>query len=135
MAASNRRYSKAQKVAAVIQAEMTTPTAAALASGIPETNIRRWKDDPELAQYGAKTREEIAEGARMIAALAVDKIAEAIRNDKFEPRDLLIAFGLAVDKSQLLGGQATTRTETLTDGMDDHERQALRKVLAEAISE
>jgi hypothetical protein len=114
---------------------MTTPFAAAETTGIPETNIRRWQDDPELAKYGAKTREEIAEGARMIAALAVDKIADAIRNDKFEPRDLLIAFGLAVDKSQLLGGQATTRTETLTDGMDDHERQALRKVLAEAISE
>src|SRR5687767_3716807 len=108
--ARHRRYTKADKVAAVVAAEMTSPTAAAEATGVPETNIRRWRDDPDLAELGAKTREEIAEGSRMIAALAVEKIAQAIRNDKFEPRDLLVAYGLAVDKSQLLGGGATERT-------------------------
>lgn len=133
--ATRRRYTKADKVAAVVAAAMSTPTAAAEAMHVPETNIRRWRDDPELAEYGAKTREEIAEGSRMIAALAVDKIADAIRNDRFEPRDLLVAFGLAVDKSQLLGGQATSRTETVTSGMDDHEREALRRVLDSVLEE
>ena len=35
---------------------------------------------------------------------------------------------------QLLTGGATARVETVTEGMNDHEREALREVLADAIA-
>lgn len=125
---TRRRYTKAEKIASVMAAEMTSPTAAAQASGVPETNIRRWRDDPELAEYGAKTREELADGTRMLVGLLVDTIAAAIRAGKFEPRDLAVLLGITVEKSQLLGGGPTSRTETrtLSDDFDDDEKQRLR---------
>jgi hypothetical protein len=127
--APRRRYTKQEKVAAVVQATLTNATAAAQSSGIPETNIRRWETDPELAEYGAKTREEIGDGARVIAALAVDAIITAIRAGQFEPRDLIVAFGTAVDKSQLLAGHATERTETRDLSFNDHEAEVLGEVV------
>ena len=126
--ATRRRYTKTEKIAAVVAAEMTTAAAAAVTTGIPETNIRRWQDDPVLAEYGAKTREQLAEGSVMLAALAVEKIARAVQDDKFEPRDLTILYGVAVEKSQLLSGGPTSRTETrsLANDLSDDEKQRLR---------
>jgi hypothetical protein len=48
-----------------------------------------------------------------------------------------IATGIIYDKAALITGQATTRTESrsLVDGMDDHERQALKRMLTEALEE
>jgi hypothetical protein len=125
---TNRRYSKADKIAAVVAAEMTNATAAGEATGIPERNIRRWQDDPELAEYVGKTRDELGEVASTLAHLAGAKLLEAVRLGKLEPRDLLIAFGLAVDKSQLLTGGATGRTEhrSITDDLNDDEKRRLR---------
>jgi len=130
-----RRYSKVEKVAAIVTAEMTNATAASAATGIPETNIRRWQDDPTLAEYGAKTREELAEVSKAIANLAGHKLLVAIRDDRLEPRDLLMAYGVGVDKSQLLSGGVTERTETRDISMDDHERQILRDAIDEHLKE
>ena len=128
-----RRYTKRQKVTAIVAAEMTSGLAAAQATGIPETNIRRWRDDPELAKYGEKTREELAAGSLMLAHRALEAIGKRIAD--FEPRDLVILWGIAIDKSQLLSGSATERIETLTSGMDDHEKAQLHEVLRKAIAE
>ena len=129
-----RRYTKRQKTTVVIAAEMSSVAAASEASGIPESNIRRWRDDPVLVELGAKTREEVADGFRMLTGLAIDRLAVLVPT--MEPRDLIILAGVGVDKGQLLSGEATSRTETkaLTDGMDDHEREALRKVIDEIIA-
>jgi hypothetical protein len=37
-----------------------------------------------------------------------------------------------LDKVRLEAGEATGRVETITDGMNDHEKEALRRVLKEA---
>lgn len=130
-----KRYTKKQKTTVVIAAEMSSVAAAAEATGIPATNIRRWRDDPALAEYGAKTREEVADGFKMLTGLAIDRLAVLVPT--MEPRDLIILAGVGVDKGQLLAGGATSRAETidLTGAFDDHEREALAAILHDAIGE
>jgi hypothetical protein len=105
----NRRYTKRQKITAVVAAELTSGLAASQSTGISETNIRRWRDDPELAKYVDKTRDELADGTHMLAHRALEQIM--LKLPDFEPRDLVTLFGVMVDKAQLLSGAATSRTE------------------------
>lgn len=124
-----RRYTKRQKTTAVIAAELVNVAAAAEANGIPESTLRYWMDDPKLADLRTKTREHLATEAHVLAQLAAAQIKAKL--PEYEPRDLNALYGIMVDKSQLLTGAATARTETrsLTEGMDDHEKAALRAVL------
>lgn len=105
-----RHYTKQERIAAVVTAELSSNVAAERATGIPESSIRRWRDDPELAKYIDKTREELAEGTSMLAHRVLERISATL--DQFEPRDLTILFGVMVDKAQLLSGAATARTES-----------------------
>lgn len=109
MAATHRRYTKKAKIGAVVAAELTSNLAAAEATGIPESNIRRWRDDPEMAKYCDKTRDDLVEGAGMMTHRVLERISQ--RLDEFEPRDLTVLFGVMVDKAQLLSGGATGRIE------------------------
>lgn len=124
-----RRYTKRQKTTAVIAAELTNVAAAAEAQGIPQSTLRRWMDDPALADLRSKTREDLANEAHVLAQLAAEQIQR--RLPEYEPRDLNTLYGIMVDKSQLLSGAATSRTETkaITDGLDDHEKQTLRDAI------
>ena len=120
--APRRRYTKREKVAAVLAADASSTLAAAEATGIPESTLRYWLDRPEFANLRDNAREGIAEDALMVARLAWKKLGQAIADGTLEPRDLVIATGMATDKSQLLNGGATARTEardltgTLSDG-------------------
>ncbi len=104
-----KRYTKRQKISAVVAAELTSNLAVQDATGISEANIRRWRDDPEMAKYVDKTRDELSEGAQMLAHRALEQIVSKLPD--FEPRDLVTLFGVMVDKAQLLSGAATSRTE------------------------
>lgn len=129
----NRRYTKRQKATAVIAAELSSVAAAAEQTGFPATNIRRWKDDPKLAEYGAKTKEEVADGFKVVTGLAIDRLIELIPT--MEARDLTILAGVAVDKGQLLSGGATGRTETLTGDIDEAERVRVKGIIRKATKE
>lgn len=125
-----RPYSKRQKATAVIAAELTNATAAGLATGIPHQTIRRWRDDPEMREYITKTRDQLAEEMGALAALAVATIQQDVRAGKFEPRDLVTLMGVATEKSLLLSGDATSRTESrdITGTISDPElREAIRE--------
>ena len=123
---TRRRYSKAEKATAVIAAEMASIPAAADAMGVPESTLRYWMDDPKFADLRAKTRDEAATGFRVLMHAAQERLFALI--PQMEPRDLTILLGVAADKSQLLVGEATSRTESkaLTDDITDDERQRLR---------
>jgi hypothetical protein len=99
-------------VTAVLAAELTNPTAAAEATGIPRQTITRWRDDPAMVEYVQKTRDQLAEEMGALAALAVATIQADVRAGKFEPRDLVTLMGVATEKSLLLSGAATSRTES-----------------------
>lgn len=133
--AERRRYTKRQKVTAVVAAEMSSTLAAAESTGIPRTTIAYWMEEPEFVTLRQKTREDLADESKALAHKALGEIQR--RLGEFEPRDLTVLYGVLTDKSQLLAGHATGRTETkaLTDGLNDHEREALRRVVDEAIAE
>lgn len=114
---------------------MSSVAAAAEAAGIPETTVRYWMDRPEFVELRTKTREDGAAGWSVLMHLAQRRLADLI--DQMEPRDLIVLGGVAAEKSQLLSGGATARTEThaLADGLDDHEKATLRKVIDDALLE
>ena len=124
-----RRYTKAEKAAAVIEAEASSTEAASEKLGIPRRTIGYWMDRPEFADLRHKTQEERADQFRVLAQLAVDRLVTLIPSMK--AHDLIILAGVATEKGQLLGGQATARTEnvSITDGLDDHEKSALRDAI------
>jgi hypothetical protein len=134
---TERRYTKRQKVAAVTAAVASSTLAASEGSGIPESTLRYWMNNPEFAEIREKAREELAPLASTVAVIGWIESLRLLREHKLEPHDVIFLTGLATDKSQLLNGLATARTETkaLTDGLDDHEREALRDVIDRALAE
>lgn len=139
-----RRYTHREKVAAVLAADASSTLAAAQATGVPESTLRYWLERPEFADIRENARERMAEEALVVARLAWRKLGQAIADNELEPRDLVIAAGMATDKSQLLNGAATSRTEarditgTLTDAeliaaLHEAERIATGDGVAEAI--
>jgi len=78
-------------------------------------------------------KQRIAGQSRNLAQLCIERATEMVLDDeaKVSLRDLMIAAGVAVDKSQLLAGQATTITEFKPhDPGDDVFEEALRKAQA-----
>lgn len=125
-------YSKRRKAEAVVLADMKgSVRAAGRELGIPHQTITRWQDDPEMRQYVDKTRAELADDIRAAAALFWSTLVRRVKAGDIDTRDLIIASGVAIDKAQLLSGGATARTEhrELTEGLDDHEREALRDAI------
>jgi len=122
-----RRYTRRFKMNTVIAAEMTSLSAAAEAGGIPKTTLSDWMRGPDAVQLRTKTREEMAEDATRLAHLAYTALSRKIMAGEIEGRDLVTAYGVATDKSQLLSGAATQRTEhrDLTAALSDHEKDAL----------
>ena len=71
-------------------------------------------------------KQRIASRARNLAVLCLERAEEMIQGgDKVTLRDLAILAGVAVDKSQLLSGEATSRIETIeaASSADEFARQ------------
>jgi len=126
MAERHRRYTKRQKLTAVIAADMTSVEAAAEVSGIPRSTLTYWMDDPDLAELRHNARERMAEETLIVARLAWQKLSERIKAGDIETRDLVLATGMATDKAQLLNGGATARSENrdITGSITDVELSA-----------
>lgn len=126
---TKRRYTQREKVAVVTAAAASSVLAAAEESGVPESTVRYWLDKPEFAEIRDKTREELGAEFKVVAHKALARLIDLIPT--MEPRDLSILAGLAVDKSQLLSGEATSRSEhrDITDTFDDEERAKLRDAI------
>ena len=133
--AERRRYSRKTKVSAVIAAEMSSVLAASESLKIPHMTLDYWFHHPEFVELRKKTREDTAEESAALTHKVLAQINAKLPD--YEAKDLNILFGILVDKSQLLSGEATNRTESrdLTSGFDDHEREALAEVLKRAIEE
>lgn len=134
---ARRQYTKREKLTAIVAADMTTQEAAATATGIPRTTIRYWLNDPALAELRQKTREAMAEEVHVAAQVALSALVGNLMDGRMEPRDVTTAFGVLVDKAQLLSGHATERLETrdLTATMGDHERAQLRDAIERWLAE
>ena len=110
--ADRRRYTKREKLATVIAAEMTSLTEASETTGIPLTTIDYWMDQPEFVAIRSKTREDLADEIKAVAHLAWKHVAQALRTGEMEPRDAIFAAEKATSLQILLTGGATARTET-----------------------
>lgn len=128
-----RRYTRKQKLATVMAAELVGVTEAAKQAGIPHQTVTYWMERPEFGEYRRKAREDLAEEVGIVAHLAWQRVAEALRADRLEPRDALFAADKATTLYQLVTGQATTRSEhrDITDTMDDTERAKLAAAIDE----
>ena len=122
-----RRYDRRTKLSVVMAADMVGVTEAARQAGVPHETVSYWMDRPEFAEYRRKAREDLAEEVGVVAHLAWQRVAEALRSGSLEPRDALFAADKATSLYQLVTGQATSRTEhrDVTDSLDDLEREAL----------
>lgn len=127
--AEHRRYTKRQKLSAVMATEMAGVVQASKQTGIPATTIEYWLHKPEFADIRTKTREDLVEEVKVVAHLAWKRVGETMAT--MEPRDAMFAAEKASTILQLLSGQATSRSEVrdITDAFDDHERQALADIL------
>lgn len=131
-----RRYTKREKASAVTTALASSAQAASEAMNIPRTTIAYWLESEEFGELRRKTREDIAEGAMVLANLTQAELMRKVQAGEVEPRDLAVIFGISIDKAQLLRGEATSRSEnrTLSDGLNDHEKQQLRDALDRLLS-
>lgn len=132
--AEHRRYTRKQKLSVVMAAELVGVTVAAEQAGIPHQTVSYWLDRPEFSEYRRKAREDLVEEVGVVAHLAWQRVAEALRAGELEPRDALFAADKATTLLQLVTGQATNRTETkdVTAGLEDHEWESLTALLHEA---
>lgn len=132
--AERRRYTKHQKLSAVIAADMLGVVAASEQTGIPHQTVSYWLDQPEFGEYRRKAREDLVEEIGIVAHLAWQRVAEALRSGSLEPRDALFAADKATTLLQLVSGQATDRVETMVaESMTDHEREQLKLIISEAV--
>lgn len=109
---TRRRYTLDEKAVAVVEAERTNVLAASESLGIPRKTLAYWYDDPEFASLRQKTRDELADGSIAMALLAQGELVRRIRAGTIGDQALVAAFGVGVDKAQLLAGMATSRTES-----------------------
>jgi transposase-like protein len=125
---ARRRYDEHTKLRIIAAADLSSITAASETSGVAGSTIRRWLDDPKYAEVRAKTREDLADEFKAIAHLGLAVLRQRLEAGEIETRDLVPVVGVAVDKSQLLTGAATSRSESraLTDDLSDTEKQRLR---------
>lgn len=121
------------KRGAIVAAIMTSQREVEKQTGIPQETLRDWLRHPKYADLRSKAREELAAESKALAHLALEEVVR--RLPEFEPRDLSILFGILVDKSQLLSGEATGRLETrdLSGELDDHERTVLSDIIRQAV--
>lgn len=149
MAGAGRKYSDEQKQAALDAYAQVGARAAGRATSIPHNVISQWAkaagvDAPHTARSGliGPAREALAQQR---ADLANDLLVEArevflakATSDDTPAADAkawMVALGIAVDKSQLLSGQATARIDTLDDDERVARAAAIRDELAQRRAE
>ncbi len=129
-----KRRSKRTMAAVVGEAEVIGVRPAARKNHVPESSVRYWRDQPDFAQLRAEKKEDVAADVWAAFQKGVRRIAVLMETAE-DLGKVAVASGILYDKFALMSGDATARTETktLTDGMNDHEREALRKVLEEVV--
>lgn len=132
--ATRRRYTKADRAAAVGLAVVKGTEAAAEELGIPRTTLAYWMDKPEFVELRQKSADQVAEAMWVAMQAGIARVVELIPLTE-DIAKVSIALGVLYDKRALLTGGATSRAESraLTEDFDDHERRQLRDILDGAL--
>ena len=105
------RTRRERSTAVVLADALNSADEAGRRLGIPGRTIRRWREDPELADLVLKTREETSDDVKVAMVLAWELIIQRLKAADIETKDLIVLGGVAFDKHQLATGGATARTE------------------------
>lgn len=127
-----RRYTAKEKAQAVGIAIVDGQTIAQEVTGIPKTTIDYWLNKPEFVPLRTTARAKVIEDLWVGVQVGLDAVIRAFAEDA-PIHQKAEAFKVIAERYVLLNGEATARTETrsLTEGLDDHEKQTL----ADAIDE
>ena len=122
------KRTQTEKAHAVGVALAVGVTEAERQTGIPKQSIDYWLNSPAFGHLRTRARADVA--TEMWAGLQVglQAVVDGLRSPEAPLRDKAQAFGILYDRFALINGEATSRTEskTLTDGLDDTEKQRLR---------
>jgi transposase-like protein len=122
-----RRYTAAEKAAAVGLALAKGQRPAAEELGVPLSSLHVWYQRPEFAQIRTTAREDVAEQMWVGVQIGIAETVKGLRDPDARLRDKSDATSMLVEKYLLLTGQATNRTETkdITSRFTDHEMDML----------
>jgi hypothetical protein len=128
-----RQYTKRQRGAVVGMAEVMGVRPAARKAHVPESTIRRWRENPDVAQMRAEKHDEVVADVWSAFQMGVKRIIELIPESD-DLSKVAVATGIIYDKLALMSGAATTRSEhrDVTDSFDDEEWGKLKGLLREA---
>jgi AcrR family transcriptional regulator len=101
--------------------------------GVPLSTIHRWfhkKQNPPPSQLVNEKRFDLVEAIKAEIANAFQEMSAA--RDQASYKDLTTAAAILIDKLQLLSGEPTARTETITRWLDELPQDEYDAVIAEA---
>lgn len=128
---SRRRqgFTHKDKLISVVASEINGVPETAKALRVTEKALRRWRDDEELRPYVETTRRQIMGDVTTAAQKAWAETLVRLTNEPeaIPTRELLAIAAESTTKMQLLGGGATSRTETfgIVEHFNDAEAQEL----------
>ena len=130
-----RRYTVAEKAAAVGLALAKGQRPAAEELGVPLSTLGVWYRKPEFAQIRTTAREDVAEQMWVGVQIGIAETVKGLRDPDARLRDKSDATSMLVEKYLLLTGQATNRTETkdITSRFTDHEMDMLADAIDDEI--
>lgn len=131
-----RRYSARTKARAVGIAVVEGVTEAERQLAIPKQTIDYWlRQDERFGHLRTRAREEVAEDFWTGVQVGLEEVTKGLRTDA-PLKDKAAALGVLYDRFALLTGDPTARTENreVEAGLKDHESEALRKAIDEALA-
>lgn len=125
---------RTQKAEVVGRAEVIGLRPAAREAGIAPSTLESWRKHPDFARLRTEKKAEVAADVWGAFQTGVRRVAELIGTTE-DLSKVAIATGILYDKFALMSGEATSRSESraVTEGMDDHERAALRALIDGAL--
>jgi hypothetical protein len=130
----HRRYTARRKAEVVGIAAVEGVTEAERETGIPKETIHYWLNKPEFAHLRTTAREIVVSQFWIGIQVGLEEVVKGLRGDA-PLNHKADALRTLAERFALLNGEVTARTESLTAGMDDHERATLRSVLMRAVAE
>jgi hypothetical protein len=129
-----KRYSAKAKAEAVGAASVLGQAEASRVLDVPTTSLNRWYNDARFGMYRDAKKPDLEEAFWVGIQVGLKSVVEGFDSDA-PLGQKAVAFGVIYDKYALITGQATARTEALTAGLNDHERETLNRVIHDVVAE
>jgi hypothetical protein len=129
---ARRRYSEKTRAKAVGIAAVEGVTEAERQTGIPKETIHYWANLPEYAQLCTTAREVVVQQFWVGIQVGIEAVTAGLKGDA-PLNHKADALRTLTDKYALLNGEATERTESITDGLPPDVKRALRERLGRAV--